>query len=1052
MKNITLNTFVSDLRLEPQEINFLHKLDIFKVYEFLLLNNLSLELTKLNVSFSVVASLVEHQNTTLKLIETDSTPTVISDKHLKIWNYILTKFSTDTKGALEKLSIDSLAELVSFDLNGSAVTQKITKGSVLEIKSVQDKLKRMNLLTELQPKKKVEEMKIAAEQKTVKANKLPEKLFEIYDDVMLELVKDELEDKGHGLDRLKVKTYEQLKALSENELSRMFGDIMEIHIQNAISVVEDKIIRVSKKREYKTVKDFPIWTGVPIFKKDVPAKFKPDVNVFDVVHDVRCVKVLKSLDLNTIGDLLLTSYVKVLSIPRIGQNTLNKLRKDIERFIKYEPVGPENLNFGESFSDFISMLCEVTEVSQEHTKIFFGLLCGDNEKPFSRSKMSAKCGCSGERIRQILKLIVDEIKFNYRTKEHINRLNSVLLETLIAAGGIIDVDELSFRISSTMKWNTYPKGYMLGVYVKSFSIDSRVAVLGDNICMPSPYRAKKEITDKLKELVDLKAGKASLSYLADALKTFSKSLHVEGNSCCEEVNFSRALIIEYARKLKLKYDSDNVYGAWGTKAGGLAKKVQAVLASTLEIMTPIEVCDVLNKKLNANYSELQINKALDHAEQSVLWARKKYLHSSMATCSDETLGKISSILAERVANEPFVTLESIYNKFIDIFIKDNIPNKYALGAIISLRMPEYYIEKYRYVYPNKPESSTSVDSILEEWIASFSKPVRYDEAKTFMAEKIGIQKELLCQHLHRLPVIIPTESGYLIHLDHINVKKDNLLKLQDYIAEELKSFDQIGINKVFDKHKKYLAKYKISDSRMLYGILKNYFSDLYNIQTFPHIKAIDKGKGLSLQEILYQFILTQKDIVSISDCEKHFKQIGYRPVQLKVRIATMPSIVQYSKNNFVHKNIIGWTDSKMSSLFELLKNAYLKSISKGRLFGDLKEFLTLKKKQLPVLDNDIEWTKELLYSMVLQMPEVSVIGNAKRAYIMIEILSNNILSLDDLICYVLKNYFDGRCSREDLSQWMKDNGVIIKNLTNKMIPPSENFIFNENEVILNNVD
>ena len=1060
MNNITLNTFVSDLRLEPQEINILHKLHVFKVYEFLLLNNLPQELTKLNVSFSVVASLVEHHNTTLKLIETYSTPTVISDKHLGIWNYILTKFSTDTKGALDKLSIDSLADLVSFDLNGSAVNQKITKGSVLEIKSVQDKLKRMNLLTKLQPKKKkspvvnkkVEDTKNVAEQKEVKVKcKLPEELFEDYDEIMLGLVKYELGAKGDTLDRLKVKTYEQLKALSEYELTQMFGDIMAIQVQNAILAVEDRAIRLSEKYEYKTIENFPLWTGVPAFKADIPAEFKPDVNAFDVVNDVRCVKILKSLDLNTISDILRTSYAKVLSVKSIGQNTLNKLRKDIESFIKYEPVEPENLDFGESFSDFISMLCEETEVSQEHMKILFGLLCGDNEKPFSRTEIGVKRGYTRERIRQILKIIVDEIKFSYRTKEHINSLNTVLLETLIAAGGIIDGDELSSRISGTMKWNTSPKGYMLCMYVKIFSVDSsRVEVLGNNhICMPSPYRAREEIRDKLKELVDLNAGKVSLNYLADALKTFSESLHIEGNSCCEEVKFSRALVTEYARELMLRCDSDNVYGAWRTKAGGLIKKVQEVLASTLETMTPIEVCDVLNNKLNADYSELQINKALSHAEQSVLWGQKTYLHSSMATCSDETLGKISSILAERVADEQFATLDSVYDKFRDIFIKDNIPNKYALGAIVHLKMPEYYIEKYRYIYPNKPESSTSFYRIFEEWIAAASIPVSIDEAKTFLAEKIGIQKKMLYHCLYNFPVIIPTASGHLIHLNNINVKKDNLLKLQDYIAKELKSFDQIGINKVFDKHKKYLAKYKILDSRMLYGILKNYFSDLYNIQVFPHIRAIDKRKVLSVNEILDQFILTQKDIVSISDCEKNFKQIGYGAGQLKARIATMPSIVQYSRNNFVHKNTIGWTDSKMSSLFELLKDAYLKSISKGRLFGDLEEFFTLKK-QLPVLDNDIEWTKKMLHSMVLQMPKVLVIGNAQRAYVMLEFLSNNILSLDDVICYVLRNDFDGRCSREDLTQWMKNNGVVIKKLTDKMMLPAENFIFNEDEVILNN--
>jgi len=1059
MENITLNTFVSDLRLEAQKINILHKISVFKVYEFLLLNNLSKELANLNVRLSIVVYLLDYQNTTLKLIETNSKPTIISDKHLEIWNYILSKFSRNTKGYLDTMSINSLADFVSVDFESSLSTQKFAKDSFQEIELIQNKLKRMNLVSEQKQKKtertfdiKSSEATIAvSEQKQVEVNsEVSEELFKINDAFMLDMVRNQLGNKAHILDKLRIQTYDQLKAQSEDDFSYMLGSgsIMAIHIQNAISTVESKAIKTNDKLEYKSLKDFPLWNGTPILNKDIPAKFKPDFNVYEGVLYQRCVNALKSLDLNTIGEVLLTFPEKLLALPSVGSGIVNRLRVEIKNFIAYESVESENLDFGKSFSDFISILCRLREVSEEHTNILLELLCGDNIKHFTRSELGAKYGCSGERIRQILTLRVDQIKSAYKIKEYVNRFNTVLLEAINVAGGIIHVDELSSRVATTMNWDASLKGYMLGLYIKSFTLDNGEELLGDILSVKSPYRENEDITCKLQELVE-STGKVSFNYLRETLNSFSKSLRVHENFSYIENDFSKAFIIEYATKLGLKYDTINVYGlrSWRLKLkkGGLNKKVEAILFSTLRPMTPQEVSDILNKKFHTDYyDKLRIYKALTSDPGCVVWGHNEFIHNSVAFCSDDTLNIISSTISERLTKSQFVSLKSIYNEFYDIFKKEKIPNKFALGAVISLRLPEYYIERYRYVYAKKPKKTTSVNKIAEKWVRSAGKPVSRCDLGNYLFSKIGRETNSV-YFLYNIPAIIQNASGYLIHLDNMNVKKDNILELQEYISKELKLFDQIGVNKVFDEYQKYLSQYQILDSKMLYGVLKNYCSSIYSFPIFPNIRSIETKGAITLNKILSKFILEQGTIVLKNDCDKYFKQMGYIDFQTKPRIIGEPSILEYSIDSVVHKNTISWTEIKMTNLLKLLTNAYSEAISSGFLFGDLEKFFATYKKHLPLLDNNIKWTEKLLHSIVSQMPEVSIVGNAKRAYIIQKISANNILNLEDLICYVVKNYFDKRCSREELNQWMKDNGVVRKSITTKMFTPSKKLIVNENE-------
>jgi hypothetical protein len=1006
MKNITLNTFVSNLKLDAKEINILHQISVFKVYEFLLVNNLSKELANLNASLSITANLLEYQNTTLKLIETNSQPTIISDKHFKMWNYILNRFSGNTKSYLKTMSINSLADFVSFDFESSLATQKFAKDSFQEIMLIQDKLKRINLVFE---KTQVET-----------DNELSEEQFKSN----YNMVRKKLSKKKYISGQLKIQTHNEDKAI------------------NTSSNLE-----YSSNLKYKSLTNFPLWTGIPSLNKDIPAKFKPDFNVYEGVWDHRSINALKSLKLNTIREVLLTLPESLLELPTVGPRTLNKLRKEINNFIVYQPIEAENLDFGNSFSDFISMLCKKRDISEKHTNIISDFLCGNNKKSFTYADLGAKYSCSRERIRQIMTIIVDQIKLSYNVKEYIKRFNTVLLEEINVAGGIIDFDELSSRIASKMNWNASLKGYMLGQYFKIFPLDNGEEVVDDTICIKSPYRENEEIACKLQELVE-STKKVSFNYLIETLNSFSKSLHVNENFSCIEINFSKAFIIEYAPKLKFKYDISNVYGLrlWRLKNGGLHKKVEAILFSTLKPMNPREVCDVLKKELNKEYDENTIHKSLISAPGCVLWGHNEFAHSSLANCSDDTLDTISSILSEKLTKVPFVSLKIIYDEFADIFEKEKIPNKYALGSVISLKLPKYYIERCRYVYNKKPKDSTSIENIIEKWVLSAAKPVKRCDLKNYLDSKIVITKELMSLYIGNIRAVISNASGDLIHIDNINLKKDNILELQEYISKELKLYDQIGVYKVFDEYQNYLAQYQISDSKMLYGVLKNYCSDKFSFPSFPNISSVKRKKAMKLNKILSKFILERGTIVLKTDCDEYFKQMGYINLQIKSRITREPSIFDYTIDSVVHKNTINWTESKVTNLLKLLTNEYSEAVSSGALFGDLEKFFVKYKKHLPILDNNIMWTERLLRSIIYHMPEVLILGNAKRAYIIKKISANNFLSLEDLVYYVVKNYFDGKCSKEVLNNWMRDNGIVRHIITPKMFSTYKKLIVNENEI------
>jgi len=860
---------------------------------------------------------------------------------------------------------------------------------------------------------------------------------------LLSAVRKELGTRQHILDDLRIHSFSQLLTINYEEVTALkhVGQRTWQKLQEAIhkaSTIAKSIGIVLSPEEIKLT-DFPLFDGAGIGSNPIPETFYPNAPTDSLALSSRVLSTLKKLHLNSLKNILTTDSERLLRQNNFGENSLVKLRESILDYLQYRNNSDDlSIDTCKSFTDFLKKLCQLSGQSKKTTNIFIGRLGGFSGEKETYEALAREQGCSKERVRQILKTTLDAINQNYRSRGILKSFQNTARNILEDSRGIIDLDSLSKQISHRLRWNETISVESLRELFNSFSFIDEIETKDDLALCKHPCRSCHSIVERTCEL--MRSSEFQILPFDNFFESSSLCKPSSDKECplnCG-MKYSRAFLYELASRAGFYYDKDNAYSdiAWTLMCGSIPQKTEAVLEMLGRPVVPGEVWEAMCPYLDEFVPPEKIHSTLIHVDNAYVWGRGEFIHKNHIHIHIDMLSQIRATLLARLANNSFVALSGVFRELRVPCEKAGIPNDYALSTVVSLYLTEFHTDRYRYVHANKISKTASIDPYIEQWLLKQGGEAKRSELEQWMVEQVGVRKSLVGLSLSRLNNVFLARNGYLIHVDNTDLDVEKLAPFYRQAKFALERHEYISVGLLFREQRVICYQLGITSTRMLYAAMQYFFSAVLDFPRYPHICQQDQKSLNSLDELISAYVREKNTIVSVDDCIHSFEAKGYSPVQLRNRLSNITQVLPFYPGCVVHSDTIGWDADKISKLRDVLFKVYTSCLDTGHLIGDLEEVCDHYETKLPTLSAGLSWTLDLLAALAAKCDDVVFLGNAKRAYVMAG-RENSINTLADLVVTIVRDHFGGGCSREQMNQWMQENGVVRKQLATHMFtaPP-----------------
>lgn len=947
------------------------------------------------------------------------------------WNRIRDRLTVRTENGLKKLSIDNLNDFLSLTREQFLSVRSMGNTSWREVAEYQEQLAEYR---RPEPVKENEEGKYSEQQEAE----------------LLKLVANYLGRRSYIIKALNIKSFSEICNLKYEELSSLdhIGKVAWKKLQGAINKAELHLSPPNKITDLEslTFTDLLFFGGYNVGIENIPPAFFPEISTELLNLSPRNKAILKKLRIRTIGALLLTDPGHLLKQANFGESSLDSLRTSLREYIDYLSAESKiSIDMMSSLDEFISHLCKLSCQSSKKISMFLTRIGTHESPPQTLAEIANKFGYTRERIRQIIRKVPERIHDNFRSKRVLDKFQDVIVGILSSHRGVISFEELGIEISRSLGWDTPVSGISLSNFCKLTLNSSEITIQKNSLICVHPCRDCSLIGDRLSQLVEKESkGRVSLEALSEdeGVCVPISSDKCPGGNCHK---YSVAFISDLCKKNNLECDGEYIYSSntWHIFHSGVNRKVDAVLDMRGEVSTPKEVAEELNLLLDIQFPIRKIHSALINSENTCVWGRGEFIHCRQISCSDEILDTIKKILSLKFNETHFIALHGIFNEFRFTFENGGIPNEYALSSVIDKFIDEFHVDRYRYVYESKPESAMSIDRYFEKWLLEQNDTVKIKDFRSNMRELLGVRSSLATLALQRIDSIVHINKYEIIHIDNLRVSKKDLKPISDSVTRDLLNNDQIGVIGLFDNNKIKCLQLGIESPMMLHSIMRFYFSDQFYFNRYPHISLTGENTQ-SMHASLSSYVESKNQVVSIDECVSYFETLGYDANRMRGKIKYVDSLLQYYTGCLIHEETIEWCINKETELLEILRKAFFERVYSGYVLGDLEDVYDSFEDDLPNLANDIGWTGELLYSLASRMNDLVFLGNAKRAYT-ISSGEKSTQSLGELVGYVVRDVFAGGCSRDQLDEWMVDNGVVRNKLTSRMFTAPEGLVMTDYE-------
>ncbi|EFK09442.1 bacterial RNA polymerase, alpha chain C-terminal domain protein [delta proteobacterium NaphS2] len=224
-----------------------------------------------------------------------------------------------------------------------------------------------------------------------------------------------------------------------------------------------------------------------ITAKDLHPDFQGAVKLEDIRLSHRTFHTLLNQgQMETIGDVMLTTCTDLLSLKNFGRKSLNEIKEVIRSLCKtgsytprYQKIQPADIDYS-SYENLISSYSQLCIKKKRNQVLTQKMFLFDSERSPTLEEIGQAFGITRERVRQIVKKAIKQFKHTANISQ-IEKFRMTMDEAIADGGGIIHLQDLPAALKEAFNWPESPNPYALGQFLGIWEDRSAFRKLNDLI-------------------------------------------------------------------------------------------------------------------------------------------------------------------------------------------------------------------------------------------------------------------------------------------------------------------------------------------------------------------------------------------------------------------------------------------------------------------------------------------------------------------------------------------------------------------------------------------
>ena len=823
----------------------------------------------------------------------------------------------------------------------------------------------------------------------------------------------------------------------------------------------------------RTLRQLPFFGGAPgidLHPGDLHPSYQAALPVAGLGLPARGNQACKSLGVVSLGELLLTHADKFADLQNCGMSTIESARSTIKEVLLNEILAITVDT--SSYFHFLESVFRPVLPDTRMRDIVFARIGVDGVK-LTLEEVADCHGITRERVRQIEKKAREKL-FSLDSQLRLAPLQGILRHTLSVLNGAASLEAIGNALASQFVWTTVPPlrvvETLVSMFPKAFhTIDAQWCIDRNYQCYECARFSEIAIQmlDEATEagilcplsLLCLKVANAiaqqcetceALSdepVVPEAIMLALMETHAEAfiGYCCD----GSTVMLESTRAMRCGSLQDAVEKAVREAPGPVCcDEIRDAIVS---------VSDGSRDSLTAEQVRGVLNNTLVKRGEILLWNRGgDFVHFSKVNPYEPILNTLEGFLIETLSENsvPQMSLYHIFDKHREEYVNAGFPSVWAVFSLLRLRAhPKLRFLRAPYVTLDGSTSrqKQSVVDLLNERVHSEEEGISDEEIREYAMTGMGMTLVHFRSTLQQLDELLRTDSGYL-HAENFEADSANFRMLVLQIRKILKQHGHVSAAFLFKEKKVTCLQLGITGPRMLASVLEYFASDSIGAVAYPMMRAATedaRSEALSIYREVENHILESCGPCSRQAIAKCFvEQRGYGQRQVSNAMQNLRSsgvLLPFGEGLFVHEKTIGWDKHKHAELMATVMKYYSEHSSARCIHVEIPMLLDEIYVELPDLDHGVDWSEQLLFSVVIRDSAILPLGNAKRAFL-VPSDNNGVRCFGDFVKWVLIDRFQGGANLKEFAECLREMDVIRKSLTSSMLNEYDGLVVSEHEI------
>lgn len=733
------------------------------------------------------------------------------------------------------------------------------------------------------------------------------------------------------------------------------------------------------------------------------------------------------------------------------------LRAKLDSMGAWEPAQPDELmNSVPSYSAFIRSVMHAglrdREPLASHMEVLLGRSGFESGHPLTLAEVGLKVGVTRARIGQIEDKALKHLRADLVLRL-LTPLRLLVRSTLIEVGGSRSAARLAASVVEQMGWSDSDVpgvARLISVMPDVFMAKEGVATL--------PTLGCTSCVVLLQDLVNELSNGQPVP-LKDATDRIVELCSRARPQCQWLRGMDRERVVGLVPNLPIPGGPPGIQSDWMIpvnyrgRPDSKTAQVISVLRETGHVMHAREVCDVLNERDGASWTERNVYATLERHPDAVSWDTGSFVHVEDMPFPYALVREIEDWFVERLEGSdplPMMSAAAAFSAFSDRLIGAGVEAELALYSLLRISAdPRLVYPRYAKVYSAAFfEGRVPLHMVLQDYVLDAGEPVSISDLRDYICARMGFKEFQLQIALSEAPDLLTYDRGRVIHADLVTVEPSAQRRILDKAAELVAEEGTFAATKLFEMAEVDCVLNHIGSPRFLHSLIGLWSEPGVVAGRYPSIHGGQANTADGVTEMVLEHVRAKLGPCSMRELEDVFVEArGFRPPTVWA-VTRSEGVYRYVRGVIIHSDAIGWDPGKQERL-ELVAGSLLdRRREGGKDYARVSDLVEAT--DLPYLANGMVWTEPLLADLLARSGSFLVLGSARNAYLRAD-NPDRTRSFGDLVAAIVDHEFAGGAGLDALGQRLRSDKLIIKNLTPGMLSDSSRISVSGLEVTLSGV-